>query len=641
MSWFLLYLDKDLKYKYFIDLDGFIKPEDLSKYSRFDSLINSLNFTGVGDNAVITRQLKDAQGKDMTVAVTSLGFKKLDRDDFIEWLKIGFVTPEAKMEEYIKNQVTINNKNFLIFYVIFVIIIVLVVIAFYYVIQKFSFVLSSQLGKIINIAQKIENKQDYKNEKHTVWHSYDISNLYSSLVDVDELLSSAFEFEKSKSNSDAVMRSSVAMKIFEMLGNFRILGVIFNNMGNVYMNQEEFDNAILFYERAIENAKDLYDGKIADQSFNLEEFHEKRGSRNMNLIWAYRARANNSTAKEAKKRDIEIIKLLCNSVLNWDRDRNTHHGRQIMCLCLKSWVARQQSDMVQCDEAMSRISTILKTSKDIETHFPIFLVESEVRYEKAMIDRAKGKLGKSLNNLTLGLMKDKKFELGQRRKYIRAIIDSMTYNQLELTPGILSLKQRYLAKVSNYQFMMALDYSASMRQRGKIENSVKAFLNMWDNHIKPEDQVSFVRFYLNTEVVFDFEAKYVNEFTKRHALETSHSPKDRTSIFDTVGQLVEMFSRSKKLNIKKIMVMITDGDDSSSMKTLVKVAKKVVKSGVTIICVGLNTNDKQTKILERLARTSTNGVFIQASDNLDALLQVLTDFSRNESYSMIKYEYSI
>jgi Mg-chelatase subunit ChlD len=60
MSWFLLYLDKDLKYKYFIDLDGFIKPEDLPKYARFDSLINSINFTGVGDNAVITRQLKDA-----------------------------------------------------------------------------------------------------------------------------------------------------------------------------------------------------------------------------------------------------------------------------------------------------------------------------------------------------------------------------------------------------------------------------------------------------------------------------------------------------------------------------------------------------------------------------------------------------
>jgi hypothetical protein len=174
--------------------------------------------------------------------------------------------------------------------------------------------------------------------------------------------------------------------------------------------------------------------------------------------------------------------------------------------------------MIQCDECINRISGILKKQKfkNLQTDFPVFLIEMEVRYEKAMIDRATGKIEKSLNNLTQGLVKDKKFELGQRRRYIRAIIDTLLYNKQELTPGILSLKQRYLAKVTNYEFMLALDYSASMRQRGKIENSVKALLNIWDNHLNPEDQVSFIRFNLNIDVVFDFESKYINEFSKRH-----------------------------------------------------------------------------------------------------------------------------
>ena len=142
-----------------------------------------------------------------------------------------------------------------------------------------------------------------------------------------------------------------------------------------------------------------------------------------------------------------------------------------------------------CDETMKRISNILKfqKNKNLQTDYPIFLVELEVRYEKAMIDRAKGKLEKSLTNLTQGLIKDKKFELGQRRRYIRAIIDTLLYNKQALTPGILNLKQRYLAKITNYEFMLALDYSASMRQRGKLENSVKALLNIWDNHLRPED----------------------------------------------------------------------------------------------------------------------------------------------------------
>lgn len=145
--------------------------------------------------------------------------------------------------------------------------------------------------------------------------------------------------------------------------------------------------------------------------------------------------------------------------------------------------------MITCDECMKRIEGILKTQKKkkLQTDYPVFLVELEVRYERAMIDRAKGELNKSLFDLTRGLMKDKKFELGQRRRYIRAIIDTLFYNKQPLTPGILKLKQRYLAKITNFEFMLALDYSASMRQRGKLDNSVKALLNIWDNHLNPED----------------------------------------------------------------------------------------------------------------------------------------------------------
>jgi hypothetical protein len=54
MSWFVVYLDKDMKYKYLMDLDGFIQAKDLTKYSRFDPLIAKLNFTGSGDQNLTT-----------------------------------------------------------------------------------------------------------------------------------------------------------------------------------------------------------------------------------------------------------------------------------------------------------------------------------------------------------------------------------------------------------------------------------------------------------------------------------------------------------------------------------------------------------------------------------------------------------
>lgn len=74
------------------------------------------------------------------------------------------------------------------------------------------------------------------------------------------------------------------MRIFEMLGNFKILGVIFNNLGNIYVNQEDFDNAILSYEKALENARDLFEEKFESQKFTKDEYMERKGLRLMNLV---------------------------------------------------------------------------------------------------------------------------------------------------------------------------------------------------------------------------------------------------------------------------------------------------------------------------------------------------------------------
>ena len=297
--------------------------------------------------------------------------------------------------------------------------------------------------------------------------------------------------------------------------------------------------------------------------------------------------------------------------------------------------------MIACDESMKRISEVLKRQKkqELQLDYPNFLVELEVRYEKAMIDRAKGQPDKSISNLTAGLVKDKKFELGQRKRYIRAIIDTMVMQNQELTPGILHLKQRYLQKISNFEFLLALDYSQSMRQRGKIDNSVKALLNIWDNYLSAEDLVAFARFNLNVEMVFDFESKYVNEFSKRNQIESSCQPKDRTSLMDSIIRLVKKFKLGRKSSVRKLMILVTEGDDSSSIQDLGKVGRKLVKSGITLICVGLNSNPEQAKTLERIARMSMNGVFIDVMQNLDGLVQMMTDFKRNDSYSMIKYEH--
>lgn len=109
-----------------------------------------------------------------------------------------------------------------------------------------------------------------------------------------------------------------------MLGNYKILGVIFNNLGNIYANQGDYENAILNYEKALENARDLFEEKFESQKFTSEEYMERRGLRLMNLVLAYKSRVK--TSKDSKT-DVEVIKMLCNKVLNVDREKDAHHGR--------------------------------------------------------------------------------------------------------------------------------------------------------------------------------------------------------------------------------------------------------------------------------------------------------------------------
>lgn len=104
MSWFVVYLDKDLTYKYLMDLNGFIQSKDLQNYSRFDPLLKKLNFTGAGSQNLTTIVLKDSSNKDLQVSLSSIGFQRKSNDDFIEWIKLGFVIPERKMFKFVENQ---------------------------------------------------------------------------------------------------------------------------------------------------------------------------------------------------------------------------------------------------------------------------------------------------------------------------------------------------------------------------------------------------------------------------------------------------------------------------------------------------------------------------------------------------------
>jgi hypothetical protein len=106
----------------------------------------------------------------------------------------------------------------------------------------------------------------------------------------------------------------------------------------------------------------------------------------------------------------------------------------------------------------------------------------------------------------------------------------------------------------------------------KIQMALKIYLKIWENYLYDEDCVSFVRFNLNSEVVFTLTPKKRNKFQKRTQIEQSLSPSERSSLYDGIFTGIKQLGPYPDQHHPSFMVLFTDGPDTSS-----KVSNKRLK----------------------------------------------------------------
>jgi hypothetical protein len=80
-----------------MDIDGYIPAEKMAGYKKFDPLIAKLNFTGFGDMNITSAEIKDELNFKIQLSLASLGYKRKQNEDYVEWLKLGFIMPEKPM----------------------------------------------------------------------------------------------------------------------------------------------------------------------------------------------------------------------------------------------------------------------------------------------------------------------------------------------------------------------------------------------------------------------------------------------------------------------------------------------------------------------------------------------------------------
>jgi Ca-activated chloride channel homolog len=131
---------------------------------------------------------------------------------------------------------------------------------------------------------------------------------------------------------------------------------------------------------------------------------------------------------------------------------------------------------------------------------------------------------------------------------------------------------------------LVIDNSASMHEKREKVGSAALALVKASN---PEDEV----FILNFNEVTSIEADYTNDINKlADALKTINS-KGGTAMRDALRMGIEHLRHGSKRE-KKILLVVTDGEDNASVETLDHVIQSAQQNGVIIYSIGLLSDDE-------------------------------------------------
>ena len=179
--------------------------------------------------------------------------------------------------------------------------------------------------------------------------------------------------------------------------------------------------------------------------------------------------------------------------------------------------------------------------------------------------------------------------------------------------------------------VMLIDHSGSMEDGQKMPDAIAAALAFLDELEDGRDSLGVIAFDDAFTVLGDLQ---VVDESARADLRTSISalqPDGGTSYYDAIYKATSML---KGVPGRKVVLALTDGDDTSSSRTnLGKMIDYVQDSNVVVFTIGLGA-DVQSAILEQVAR-ETGGQYYEEPSGSD-LAQLYTDIARSlqDEYSL-------
>jgi len=305
---------------------------------------------------------------------------------------------------------------------------------------------------------------------------------------------------------------------------------------------------------------------------------------------------------------------------------------------------RSQNFLAECEEQFEIFFQNFKDYKDNVEKFTFTKdqLDCEINFAKALISLKEKNDSKGLEKLTNVLRIGERYSFELRRKVLAKLYQVFFENSLEPTENFLRLYYKSLPeenpdKEARRNFLFVLDYSKSMALGNKIEMALKIFLKVWDFYVLDEDHVAFIRFNLNTEIVFGLSPKKRSKFQKRNHIERSCDPSERTSVYDALFNSLKELGPYPDSQPDSFMILFSDGPDTSSQITLKRLR---VKLGLypnlkfIVIGLGLQKYPEHVENMTKLAKM-TGGYFVDIQDKkIDMIFDLICGYIQGVRLNM-------
>jgi tetratricopeptide (TPR) repeat protein len=583
------------------------------------------------------------------IVVDSLGTVDITTKRYVEVFRIIYVVPDSLITDKYKVLIGIIDQQIFNNAIISFSIIVFFLLVGLYAVLRFASKLTLHLNETLEVAEKVEKSQPIYQDKDDLNKNmnYEVQESKNALFKLNNIFnatsgpSNAKEKDKDQEANDQnnVLKYAFQIKLFTMLNDKRMIGILCNNLANLHFNSGRYLEAVEKYQESIDYLDAFNSMSTSDKMLiSDDEYISTKCDRMMNMCYALKRYTETTGDKQTTK--LDKLKKAANFVK--DKVSESNYDRQIKCLILLAWVGRYKDDTQPAISNLSQAIDRFNRNKAMLDQNVSFMYLQEIDYERAMNNIKEKKYAKALALITQSLIRDEHFEIGLRVKLVRLLVDVFGLLKQPLTPGIMDLKERFLEKNPIRRYVIALDYSASMKVAGKIDNSIKAILTIWDQFIRPNDKACFCRFNINCDAVFNLEEKGLNTFAKRIEIEKSNMPRDRTSFFDALYKCCTIIKNDRtSLPTKNYIVLFCDGDDTSSLKQQKDAMEIVSNTNVTLVAIGLGLKgDMKTKqMMQAAAKASKGGIYIDIFDNnFEILFQVISQYANSKPYNELIQE---